>query len=58
MQLPVWGFVVVGTAYYLSIGTVTYRAVLRNDATSYRLALAVLAGNELWNALFFERRSA
>ena len=33
------------------------RAVLRDDRKVYRLAVAVLAGNELWNVAFFGRRS-
>lgn len=43
--------------YYASIGTVLYRSAERGDGTSYRLAMAVLAGNELWNVALFGRRS-
>ena len=58
IQLPMPGFYAVGAAYYLLVGVVIHRAVVRHDAHSYRLAMAVLAGNELWNAVFFGRRSA
>ncbi len=57
MQLPLRGFLVVGASYYLSIGTVVYRSILRGDLTAYRLSLIVLAVNEIWNFLFFGRRS-
>jgi translocator protein len=57
MQLPLRGFLVVGASYYLSIGTVVYRSILSGDRTAYRLSLVVLAGNEIWNYLFFGRRS-
>lgn len=57
MQLPLRGFLVVGASYYLSIGTVVHRSVLTGDRTAYRLSLVVLAGNEVWNYLFFGRRS-
>lgn len=57
IQVPMPAFYVVGGAFYLSLGTVLHRAVGREDARTYRLALAVLAGNELWNLAFFGRRS-
>jgi tryptophan-rich sensory protein len=57
MQIPMPGFLAVGSLYYLSIGTVLHRSIVRGDASTYRLALVVLAGNETWNALFFGRRS-
>ena len=57
MQIPLTAFAVVGASYYVSIGTVAYRAVVRQDRTAYRLAMVVLAGNELWNVGFFGRRS-
>ena len=56
-QLPMGGFYVVGALYYLVMGVVARQSVLRGDARSYRLALAVLAGNELWNGALFGRRS-
>ncbi|MGY1698928.1 TspO/MBR family protein [Geodermatophilus sp. SYSU D00766] len=56
-QLPMPGFYAVGGAYYLVMGVVVHRAARRGDRRSYRLAMAVLAGNELWNAAFFGRRS-
>jgi tryptophan-rich sensory protein len=56
-QLPMAGFYAVGATYYALVGMVTYRAAARGDVRSYRLALVVLAGNELWNAVLFGRRS-
>jgi tryptophan-rich sensory protein len=57
IQLPLHGFLAVGGMYYLSIGTVLYRSAARHDHGAYRLALLVLAGNELWNVALFGRRS-
>jgi tryptophan-rich sensory protein len=57
MQLPLPGFLVVGGLYYLCIGTVVHRSIVRDDRTAHRLALVVLAGNEIWNVLFFRGRS-
>jgi tryptophan-rich sensory protein len=57
MQLPMRGFLVVGASYYLSIGTVVHRSIITGDRTAYRLSLVVLAGNEVWNYVFFARRS-
>lgn len=57
MQLPMAGFYGVGAAYYAAMGVVVHRAVQRNDARTYRWAITVLAGNEIWNAFFFGRRS-
>ena len=57
MQLPMAGFLSVGGLYYASIGTVLYRSAARRDDRAYRLALAVLTGNELWNVALFGRRS-
>ncbi len=57
MQLPMPGFYAVGFAYYVAMGLVVHRAVLREDARTYRQALVVLAGNEAWNFVFFGRRS-
>jgi benzodiazapine receptor len=57
MQLPLPGFLVVGALYYLAVGTVVHRSATRGDRTTQRLAVVVLAGNELWNAAFFGRRS-
>jgi translocator protein len=58
MQIPLPAFATVGALYYGVMGTVLHRAVVREDRTAYRLGLAVLAGNELWNLAFFGRRSA
>jgi tryptophan-rich sensory protein len=57
MQLSLRGYLIVGASYYLSIGTVVHRSILSGDRTAYRLSLVVLAGNEIWNFLFFGRRS-
>jgi translocator protein len=57
MQLPLRGFMVVGGLYYASIGTVLYRNAATGNQRAYRLALLVLAGNELWNVALFGRRS-
>jgi benzodiazapine receptor len=57
MQLPMPGFYLVGAAYYALMSIVVHRAVTRGDRRSYRLAMVVLAGNEVWNALLFGRRS-
>ena len=57
MQLPMRGFYVVGALYYLVMGFVLHRALRLSDGRSYRLAIVVLAGNEMWNALLFGRRS-
>lgn len=54
---PLRLFVVVGIVYYAIVGTVRYRALTRGDRRTAHLTLAVLAGNELWNAVFFGQRS-
>jgi tryptophan-rich sensory protein len=48
MQLPMPGFYAVAAVYYVLMGVVIHRAVVRRDARSYRLAMVVLTGNELW----------
>jgi tryptophan-rich sensory protein len=58
MQVPLRGFIAVGAAYYVLLGLVLHRAHVRDDRVMRSLACAVLAGNELWNAAFFGRRSA
>ncbi len=57
MQLPLPGFLVVGGLYYLCIGTVVHRSITHGDRATHRLAVVVLAGNEIWNFVFFGRRS-
>jgi hypothetical protein len=57
MQLPMAGFLTVGVLYYCIMGVVVRRSLLRGDSRSYWLAMAVLSGNELWNAALFGRRS-
>jgi tryptophan-rich sensory protein len=48
---------VVGGLYYASIGTVLYRSAAKGKQRAHRLALVVVAGNELWNVALFGRRS-
>jgi tryptophan-rich sensory protein len=57
MSIPLSAFVAVGGVYYVILGIVRYRALTRANATAARLALAVLALNELWNVAFFGGRS-
>jgi tryptophan-rich sensory protein len=57
IQLPMPGFYAVGGIYYLLMLVVVHRAMASDDKDSYRRAMVVLAGNELWNLLFFGRRS-
>lgn len=57
MQLPMPAFGVVGATYYVELGIVLHRAHRNDDRSVRRRALLVLAGNELWNAAFFGRRS-
>lgn len=57
MQLPLPGFAAIGVLYYVVLGCVLYRATDRRDRVATRLALAVLALNEVWNLAFFRRRS-
>jgi tryptophan-rich sensory protein len=57
IQLPMPGFYAVGGTYYLLMSVVVHRALASGDKDSYRRAMIVLAGNELWNLLFFGRRS-
>lgn len=57
MQIPMGASVAVAGLYYASIGTVLHRSAARTDVRSYRLALVVLAGNEVWNVALFGRRS-
>ena len=57
MHLPMTGFYAVGALYYGIMGVVVRRSLLSEDSRSYRLALVVLAANELWNAALFGRRS-
>lgn len=57
MHLPLPGFLTVGALYYVSIGAVLHRSVLRSDHRAYRLAAVVLVANETWNVVLFGRRS-
>ncbi|MGY1665739.1 TspO/MBR family protein [Geodermatophilus sp. SYSU D00696] len=56
-QLPLPAFLVVGALYYGVIGYVLARSIDRRDTRSTAWSLAVLAGNEAWNGVFFGRRS-
>lgn len=56
-QVPMATFAAVGFLYYVTMGIVLYRATDRRDRVATRLALVVLAANELWNVAFFGRRS-
>jgi len=56
-QLPLPIFVAVGMVYYLILGRVLARSLARRDARATSWALTVMAGNELWNLVFFGRRS-
>ena len=57
MQLPTAGFLPVGALYHCIMGVVVRRILLRGDSRSHRLAMAVLAADELWNVALFDRRS-
>ena len=57
-QLPLPAFLGVGAVYYGVVGYVLARSLDRRDARSAAWSLAVLAGNEAWNGVFFGRRSA
>ncbi len=57
-QLPLPAFLGVGALYYGLIGYVLARSIDRRDTRSTAWCLAVLAGNEAWNGVFFGRRSA
>ena len=57
MQISLPSFAMVGVVYYILMGCVLYRAADRRDRPATRLALAVLALNEVWNVTFFARRS-
>ena len=57
IQLPLPGFAAVGVIYYVLLGSVLYRAADRRDLVATRLALVVLALNELWNLTFFGRHN-
>jgi len=57
LQLPLPAFLAAGAIYYVQLGWVLHRAHLNDDRGVRNRALVVLAGNELWNAAFFGRRS-
>lgn len=57
-MIPFWAFLVVGFVYYVLIGVVLYRSLDRDDVASTALTYLVIIGNEVWNVVFFGRRSA
>ena len=57
MAIPFPAFVAVAGVYYVLLGVVRYRAVAQRDDRAARLALVVLALNELWNVGMLGRRS-
>jgi tryptophan-rich sensory protein len=57
MQLPIPAFGVAGTIHYAGLGFVLYWAYRDDDRKVRRIALMVLAGDELWNVAFFRRGS-
>jgi tryptophan-rich sensory protein len=57
MQLPLPVFLAVGLVYYGQLGWILHRARQTDDRRVRSQAMLVLAGNELWNAAFFGRRS-
>jgi benzodiazapine receptor len=57
MQIPLPAFAIVGAIYYVILGVVIYRSCDRRDDRATRLALTVLALNEVWNVFFFRFRS-
>ncbi len=58
---PLWGWVVIGAAYYVICFAVLYRlfglaaTALRNTALA--LVFAIILANALWNYFFFRKRS-
>lgn len=58
---PLWGWILIGVAYYVICFAVLYRLLglpttaLRNTALA--LVVTVLLANALWNYFFFRRRS-
>lgn len=56
-QLPMPGFILVGSVYYGIVGYVLARAVDHDDTATIRWAGTLLIANEAWNALLFGRRN-
>jgi tryptophan-rich sensory protein len=55
VTMPV--FYAVGAVYYMLMGTVLYRSIVRRNRRAVSSSLTVLVANEVWNVLFFGRRS-
>lgn len=55
--LPVAAAAILGNAFISRDSMAWFQALRLSDGRSYRLAIVVLAGNEMWNALLFGRRS-
>ncbi|MBM7553012.1 tryptophan-rich sensory protein [Thalassobacillus pellis] len=56
--VPLWFFIMVGILYYLMSGVILYRQLRSFKESKFRkialgLILVMLAGNEMWNYLFF-----
>lgn len=56
-QLPMPAFVGVAAGYYAILGYLLARGIDRSEAARTAWAVAVLVGNEAWNAVLFGRRS-
>lgn len=59
---PLWGFVLVGLVVYVIDAIVLYRLLVVIDDSAIRVValatlVAVMLGNELWNAVLFRLRS-
>lgn len=56
-SLPLWSWYIVGILYYLICASILYRLFIIPSSTkrnaSLFLILVMLAGNEVWNYLFF-----
>ncbi|MCP3028517.1 tryptophan-rich sensory protein [Halobacillus sp. A5] len=60
--VPLWAFIVVGILYYIMAGTIVYRQLVnftesKRRKTAFLLTIGMLAGNEVWNYLFFGLKS-
>lgn len=56
-SLPMTGWYIIGGLYYLMTIAILYRLLIANDGLQRRIAIwltiAMIAGNEFWNYLFF-----
>jgi tryptophan-rich sensory protein len=46
-----------GAVYYVLMGAVLFRSIVRSNRRAVASGLTVLVANEVWNVLFFGRRS-